>query len=186
MMPYCLPFLILFMKNKGFSLVELLLVLGVIAVILVGAFVVYPQVRDKHRATTEASNIITIQTSVRNIFASRFGNYAGLGNGRAGNDLGIANQARVFPASMNGGNYSKDVKILSAWGQPVTVWHRPAITTPFGSFPDKRTFGILYEKVPSSVCVHLAPALAGEGFLSLEIGKIEVGATKQVTDLITK
>lgn len=44
-------------NKKGFSLLELLLVLGIIAALIVAAFIVYPKVQDSNRATTEAKNI---------------------------------------------------------------------------------------------------------------------------------
>lgn len=43
--------------SKGFSLIELLLVLGVVAVLLVAAFVIYPQVRDRSRTNRAIANI---------------------------------------------------------------------------------------------------------------------------------
>lgn len=39
--------------QQGFSLLELLLVLGTIAALIVGAFIVYPKVQAAQRADTE-------------------------------------------------------------------------------------------------------------------------------------
>lgn len=122
-------------RATGFSLIELLLVLGVLAILLVAAFVVYPQVRDRSQAQTEAENIRAIQSSVRSLFAMKGGNYEGLGRGRSVNDRGIANQARIFPVRMNDGDYSQDAVIRSTWGGEVYVWRNPDVVTPRGSFP---------------------------------------------------
>jgi hypothetical protein len=161
--------------HKGFSLIDLLLVLGVLAVLLVAAFVVYPQVRDRNQANNEASNVRTIQSNIRGLFWSR-GRYAGVGNGRgaaAGPDKGIANAARVFPATMNNGDYSRDADVTSSWGGLVWVWQRPAVTLPSGSYPAARTFGLLYEAVPSSVCVPFVSAVAS-GFVGIAVNSQEV------------
>ena len=163
-------------QPRGFSLIELLLVLGVLAILLVAAFVVYPQVRARNQANTEAANVRTIQANVRTLFYSKNGSYAGIGNGRgatAGPDRGIANQARVFPVTMNGGDYSADAVITTSWGGEVWVWRRPAVTTASGSFAAGRTFGILLEKVPQSVCLPLISAVSGS-FVAISVGTNQV------------
>lgn len=158
-------------QNKGFSLIELLLVLGVLAVLLVAAFVVYPQVRDRNQANAEASNIRAIQGNVRNLFASRGGIYTGLGTGPGNNnDYGIGNQARIFPSTMNGGDYSAGAPITSTWGAPVFVWQRPAVSTPLGPIGMNRSFGIAYFNVPTGVCVPLVSAVYA-GFESVAVGE---------------
>ena len=170
--------------NKAFSLVELLLVLGVIAALLVAGFIIYPQVRAKNQAKTEASNILMIQANVRTIFATRQGNYNGLGDGIGASDSGIANQARVFPTSMNNGDYSKDAPIRSSWGGNVVVWKRPQVTTPMGTLPMSRSFGIMYTNVPNDVCVHLLPAL-GSAFSSIAVGDLTAGQESTRVEVVT-
>lgn len=168
-------------RATGFSLIELLLVLGVLAILLVAAFVVYPQVRDRSQAQTEAENIRAIQSSVRSLFAMKGGNYEGLGRGRSVNDRGIANQARIFPVRMNDGDYSQDAVIRSTWGGEVYVWRNPDVVTPRGSFPWGYTFGILYQDVPPGVCIQLLPSLVG-GFHSVKINSIEVSTASGELD----
>lgn len=161
--------------QRGFSLVELLLVLGVLALLLVAAFVVYPQVRDRNQANQEATNVRAIQSNIRGLFWSK-GRYAGVGNGRgasAGPDRGIANAARVFPPTMNNGDYSRDAEVRSSWGGNVWVWQRPAVTMASGTYPAARTFGVLYEDVPSSVCVPLVSAVSS-GFVGVSVSGTEV------------
>lgn len=111
-------------KRRAFSLVELLLVLGILAVLLVAAFVVYPKVRDTSLAKTEAANILNIRASVHSLYASKNYNYTGL------NTL-VANQAKMFPSSMNLGNYATDA-ITSSWGGVVKVsTHGQETTFPY-------------------------------------------------------
>jgi len=65
-------------RNRGFSLIELLLVLGVIAVLLVGMFVVYPMVRADMRANKEVAFIAAALARVQSQFPPS--SYRGLAN----------------------------------------------------------------------------------------------------------
>ena len=61
-------------RKRGFSLVELLLVLGVMAVILIAAFVIYPRVRSDMKVKQEIEYVNKIEAQIKNNFAST-GNY---------------------------------------------------------------------------------------------------------------
>lgn len=148
---------------KGFSLIELLLVLGVLAILLVAAFVVYPQVRDRNQANAEVANLTSIKANLNNLYAPRGGNYAGL-------TTEVANQARAFPASMNGGTYTASAPITSSWGGSVTV---AATTTAVAGIPAGRAFSITYNGVPSGVCLGLVSG-AATNFQSVTVGGTEV------------
>lgn len=156
--------------KKGFSLVELLLALGVIAVFLIASFVVYPRVKSQQQAQQESANIRAIQVNLRNLFYSLSGNYAKLGGEPSASNPSIANQARVFPSIMNGGDYSKSAPIRSIWGGEVYVWTRPALSTPKGDIAHNKSFGIAYKDVPKSVCVPLVSSNY-ESFHSVLVGE---------------
>lgn len=146
-------------KAKGFSLIELLLVLGVLAILLVAAFVVYPQVRDRNQANAEVSNLTAIKANITNLYASKGGNYAGLTNL-------VANRARAFPSSMNGGDFATSTPtVTSAWGQNVTA------VASSGAAP--RTFEITYTNVPAGVCLGLVSGAAGN-FQDITVGGVDV------------
>jgi len=147
--------------SKGFSLIELLLVLGVLAILLVAAFVVYPQVRDRNQANTEVSNLTTIKAGINNLYAAKGGNYAGL-------STPIANQARIFPQNMNGGSYAPGASVQTAWGGAVTV------TPATGTAP--REFTIAYASVPEGVCLGLVSGAAGN-FKDVTVGGGSTGGT---------
>jgi len=133
---------------SGFSLIELLLVLGVLAVLLVAAFVIYPQVTHSNRVNAEISNLTTIQANMRGMFASQGGYYSSL----PADSTAVLNAARVFPRSMNGGDYSAAGSIQNAWGGAVIL---TATGSAHQGVPAGRGFSISYSKLPSAACVDL-------------------------------
>ena len=83
-------------SKKGFSLLELLLVLGIIAALVVAAFIVYPKVQASQRAQAESNNIATIQAGVKALYTSA-SSFTGLTNT-------VAVQAKIFPDNMLSGS----------------------------------------------------------------------------------
>ncbi len=146
---------------KGFSLIELLLVLGVLAILLVAAFVVYPQVRDRNQANTEVSNLTSTKANINNLYASKGGNYTGL-------TTDIANQARVFPASMNNNTFDAGQEITTAWGGGVQLG---VTNSPAGGA--NRAFTVTYATVPQGVCLGLVSGAAGN-FADITVGGTSV------------
>ena len=87
-------------NKKGFSLLELLLVLGIIAALVIAAFIIYPKVQDSNRASTEAKNISAIMAGVKSLYSGQ-PNYKGL-------DDQVAYKAKIYPDNMvidNGTNF---------------------------------------------------------------------------------
>lgn len=127
------------LSKKGFSLIEMLLVLGVLAVLLIASFIVYPKISVAKQADTEVKNAIMVMNRMETIFG---GKSSGVGTG-------VANQARVFPSSMNGGNYAASAPIRSAWGGNVRI-----------STMGVAMYDLIYENVSPEVCLELLPKLA--------------------------
>lgn len=92
--------------QQGFSLLELLLVLGTIAALIVGAFIVYPKVQAAQRAEAESKNIATIQAGIKSLYAGS-ATYTGLTSS-------AANKAGAFPANM--------IRIAGAGTNIVNTW----------------------------------------------------------------
>jgi len=136
-------------RARGFSLIELLLVLGVIAILLVAAFVVYPQVQVSRQINQEKSNLSMLQNGIRATLAPTGGNYTVLGAQTQTVGNRFANQARVVPSSMNGGDYS-GTTITNGWGGDVIIH---STVGSFEGYSPGRSFGIQYNGVPQEACV---------------------------------
>lgn len=80
-------------SQKGFSLLELLLVLGIVAALIVASFIGYPKVRDARYVDIEAKHIGQIYASVRNVYAGQ-PDYSGLAT------TAVAIPAQFFPDDM--------------------------------------------------------------------------------------
>lgn len=131
-------------ESRGFSLLELLLVLGVIAALAIAAFIVYPSVQAGNQAALESTNIATIRAGVQSLYEAT-NEYASL-------TTDVANQSRLFPASMNGGIYTAGAPITNVWGGGVTV---ETSTLVAGTH-----FDITYNDVSNAACVKMVPALS--------------------------
>lgn len=123
-------------KQQGFTLVELLLVLGVLALIAITAFIIYPSVQAGTQANTESANITTITASVKNLFGSS-GNYSGL------TGMGVTGQcsAYLFPSDMLGG--VQPPAGCTTFTNAVNVWGNPVTLNPYGT--NNQEFEIAYD-----------------------------------------
>ena len=154
-------------NQGGFSLVEILLVLGIIAILAIAAFIIFPQVQASNRANTELSNITTVTAGTKNLFGSTR-NYAPATNT-------ILNQARVFPSSMNANVFTGGT-ITSSWGGAVSVTGSTAVGVADAVGPTT-FFRIVYSAVPSEICSKLVPGLV----TNFQAVYVDVGNTPTVT-----
>ncbi|MCY1754814.1 prepilin-type N-terminal cleavage/methylation domain-containing protein [Klebsiella pasteurii] len=98
-------------SKKGFSLLELLLVLGIVAALIVASFIVYPKVRDARYVDIEAKHIGQIYASVRNVYAGK-PDYSGLAT------TAVAIPAQFFPDDMLS---KKTTWGISSWGAMLSL-----------------------------------------------------------------
>lgn len=149
------------LKNKrGFSLLELLLVLGIIAGIVIAAFLIFPKVKEANYVKTEASNISTIRSGV----VSLYGGVALPAYNANMSEMLI--KAGVVPDNMVG---SDKTMLISSWGSPVYVG---ATTLENGA----RAFAIRYLNVTNDICGRLA-AIAAGSFLEVKVSSSNTSMT---------
>lgn len=133
-------------NSAGFSLIELLLVIGFIAGALVLAFVTYPKVQATNRANVESQHITILSGGIKNLYSTAQ-NFQTLSNNVLLNAKIVPDDLQVSAGTIN-----------NIWGGAITVL--PA-TNPL-------TYEITYTSVPSSECSKLATSVAAN-FLKLVI-----------------
>ena len=143
-------------QKKGFSLIELLLVLGIIAALAITAFMIYPKVSSSNSAQTEASNINTIKASINSLYSSS-PDYSGL-------TTDVALNSKVFPETMVN---SAGTAALNTFKGAVTI------DTSNGSPSNaaNSAFTITYAAVPAAECMKIVSAVQSNFY------KVSVGGT---------
>lgn len=93
-------------SESGFSLVEILLVLGVIAVLAIAAFIILPKVQSKNRANAEAQRLSVLVANIDRVF-----------NGKKLQDMNllVMSQAKMVPSGWEHDNNSS--MYSNAWNQ---------------------------------------------------------------------
>lgn len=140
-------------NKKGFTLVEILLVVGFIAIASIGIYVVYAKVNAGGQANAEARNLDVLRAGIKNLYGANK-NYDKITEE-------VVNQAGITPDAMNRGK-----SIINTFGGAVTV---KSADMGKGS---NNAFEITYENVPPDVCAKLAPT-AGAQFDTLTVGSSE-------------
>lgn len=96
-------------SNKGFSLIEILLVVGFIASAVAAVFVVYPKVKIANDVQTEVSSLAQIVGGIQSVYSTS-PNYNGL-------TTQIAIQAQIIPK----GQVTGTSTFNNSFGNPVTI-----------------------------------------------------------------
>ncbi|MDS7803745.1 type 4 pilus major pilin [Klebsiella oxytoca] len=157
-------------SKKGFSLLELLLVLGIIAALVVAAFIVYPKVQASQRAQAESNNIATIQAGVKALYtsASSFDKLT----------TSVAVQAKIFPDNMLVGSGTAAKPVNAFKGDVVVASANTGPSAAQGS-----SFTITYSNVTAAECTKIITAAAGN-FYTAGVGTAgNVKAAGEVLDV---
>lgn len=156
-------------SQGGFSLIELLLVLAIIAALAVAAFIVYPRVQAGRNASYEAQVLSSAQAGVKALFTTN--NFDRI-------DKAAAFNSEIFPDNMN----ISATSIQNQWSGEVNVEPSAAdggAGTAAGTID--RYFKITYPNVPADVCIRLAGA-AVQNFGTVLVGA-DAASVVKVQDL---
>lgn len=134
-----------FRKKKGFSLLEILLVLGIISGAIILAIIIYPKITSANNVKTEVANAGLIKSGVQSLYASS-------SNPPLNSDMNsLLIKANVIPENMIQGTN----KIQNVWSGDVYV----GTTTING----KIAFAVQYNHVPAADCIKMVTS-ASTGF----------------------
>ncbi len=153
--------------KKGFSLLEVILVLAVIAGAAVAVFMAYESAKPSSDAANEDANLTTLTTNLKATLGIS-GNYTGLANA-----TGV--QLKVFPSDMVSG-----ATVAGAWG--TVAISAEAGTDPGVSSPctvANRCFMVTYSNVPQAACAKFVTGVASY-FNAVNIGTTNVAAKGKV------
>lgn len=156
-------------NKKGFTLVEILLVVGFIALAGIGIYTVYAKVQMSNAALSEGKNLDTIRAGVKNLYGGSQ-NYTGLNNT-------VLNDSRITPDSMRPIPYAAGVgTITNSFGGTVVV-----VPVALAGGTDNG-FSATFNNVPGAVCARLVTG-AGTGWDQIRVGATSVKAfgTGQIT-----
>lgn len=145
--------------KKGFSLLELLLVLAIIAALIVSAFIIFPKIKISQEVSSESKNISALRSGLASLYQS-----TQIPNNIEMNQIAI--NADVVPYNMLDGTTNK---IRNVWGGDVYV----------GSYYMVQGSPILviqYNHVPADACAKLVMRTAFNAE-QVVVGKAKEGDT---------
>lgn len=126
-------------KNKGFTLVEVLLVVGFIALAGIGIYTIYSKIRNSQYAAQEVRHLNVFKAGINALKSPGF-KYTDV-------STVLLNNARITPDSMRAIQYTlNDMSITSGFGQSVTA---STVNLGGGSF---NGYAIIYWAVPTEIC----------------------------------
>lgn len=138
----------------GFSLIEVMLVLGGLSLLSAGGFIVYQGAANNANVKTEQDNVQKLANNADRIYGA-LGSYQNVTTARAVAD-------KIPPTSMVSGS-----GLLSRWSEPVVV-APVAIGTRANA-----GLKITYQAVPARACLKFARA-ASEGMFDVEVDGVSV------------
>ncbi len=128
-------------KNRGFTLVEVLLVVGFVALASIGIYAVYNKISTSYKASETSRQVLLIIDGVKNLYGNQ-NTYGGLSNS-------VVINSRMLPSSMVDG-----ATITDKFGNEITV--RP---TSYGGVLNN-VITIELTSVPPEACAKIAPLVS--------------------------
>jgi prepilin-type N-terminal cleavage/methylation domain-containing protein len=155
--------------QKGVTLLELLMVVGIAAVISVSALVFFKSTDESNKISMEAKNVATLASGVANMFSGQ-GHYNGLVNA-------TLISSNVLPDSMRGPGGTTIKHAWSASGVSVASSQLNSV-----SYDD--VFTITYDDVPDRSCVDLM-SKTYPSFLVAEVNGTAIATVADIAPLCT-
>lgn len=150
--------------KKGYSLLELVLVLGIIAALIVGAFIVYPKVSSSMKVNKEIKNMTFVINGLVNLY-----------NGKSdltGISTIVAINAKLVPNDMIiPGN---SVSLRNTWGGIVSIGASGSGT---GTSTLWHSLNVNESYIPSADCVKFGKAIYDQFALQNSLTALVVNST---------
>lgn len=138
-------------KNSGFTIVELLIGIGVIVGFLAFVYGVYSRISSSNHANTMTGDLTTFQTKIHEVYANDPTGYSSI------TTAGVIT-AKAYPGDLN---VNGTTSLTSTFAGVVTVGTTAS-----------NVFTITYDAVPNTVCAAVANKLASSGeWVSIAGGK---------------
>lgn len=117
--------------QKGYTLMEMILVLTIISAILIGAFLLYPRVQASAQAKEEATLVKSIAAEVRRLYPT--GNYGPLTSGDLLGGNALPEDLQTPPTDT--ANSATGNVLSNRWGAAIEVYPSQADGTPVAPSP---------------------------------------------------
>ena len=141
---------------KGFTLIEILLVVGFIALLSIGIFMTYNKVQTSGAANTESQNITTLQAGIKNLYAGQT-DYSTI-------TPAILLNGWVVPDSMRSPSGAAATNIVNSFSSTVAI-----APYTYNGGAANNAFDITYPGIPSDICSKLV-TLVGNNFVKVVVG----------------
>lgn len=151
-------------RSRGFSLIELLLVLASILMLAIVAFVMFPMVRSSWHSAEIKDDIGVIASCTKSTFINRYDTI----------NLPDLVVAGCFPVSMTGNNPDRDVVPVSPWASEVRV----------SALPNRSYFMISVHNVKTSVCQKLVPLII-HSYPIVYVGSAELDSNSTGVEILS-
>lgn len=128
--------------KKGFTLIEVLIVLGIAAIVAAAAYFTYNSIRTTNQANEEVRNLVLIKTAIQTVYASQR-DYDGVSNS-------IIASSGFLPSNMN----VEAGRIDNTWRNEIIIYNWGPGPNPKPS----KSFSIV-TIVPKNVCEKVVQGL---------------------------
>jgi len=142
----------------AFSLIEVAIVLGVLALVIGGIWAAASSVSEKRKLADALSGLISISGRATSIF-SRSAIAATPNSGAVG---GADVAATLINASAIPAPWVRGTSVVDPWGEPMDLL---VITTPYIGTEDGTRFVVRFKNMPIARCKQLVAAVPGRGLL---------------------